>query len=81
MRRYMYRRRQRLQSDRPQTTNNPPYAPYTRTVTYQNTNISSEQSDHHLGYGVSHSPPPYDTETQRDDAIAAASKLMQFIEN
>lgn len=79
MRRYLQKRQQRLESQRPQTDSS-----YTRTVTYQNNingrngELSTEQTDHHQVFGVSHTTPP-GTESQREEEAAAASKLMNFI--
>lgn len=74
MRRYLQKRQQRLQSQRPQTIND---SSYTRTVTYQNNGRNGELSSEQSVFGVSHTTPT-GTESQREEEAAAASKLMNF---
>lgn len=77
MRRYLQKRQQRLLQLQSQSTVND--SSYTRTVTYQNNGrngeLSAEQTDHHLVFGVSHTTPP-GSESQREEEAAAGSKLI-----
>lgn len=68
LRRYVRIRRQRLNSQRPATTD---HITYRRSVIHQNNNHipSEEPSDHRFVFNVSHTTPG--TESQRDDAAAS----------